>query len=158
MTPITREHNLEVARCQHILRLGEKPHFHHFYDGDVRTEGEARIKVGWTTFSAEVVLDALWGLAQPDTLEHALIHELRKAKSAMEAAKGSNAIAVYRFHEAPEDLQALSQHGGDEDWLAVIPPGADEPLWADEGTAFGCCSVSRHEMTGGWLVLIGAHA
>jgi hypothetical protein len=31
-------------------------------------------------------------------------------------------ISIWRFHEAPEELRALSPHGGDEDWLAELPP------------------------------------
>lgn len=30
-------------------------------------------------------------------------------------------ILVWPFYEAPEELQALSQHEGDEDWLAKVP-------------------------------------
>lgn len=68
------------------------------------------------------------------------------------------AIRVWRFTEAPEILRALSGHGGDEDWLALCPPGSDQsPSWA-EGDAFGCCDVSQHELDDGSVVLIGAHA
>ncbi len=69
-------------------------------------------------------------------------------------------IQVWRFRDAPEELQALSCHGGDEDWLAVVPPGlANDWLgWMDEGTPFGCCSVSEHALPDGSIVRIGAHA
>ena len=71
-----------------------------------------------------------------------------------------NAITVWAFHDAPAELRALSEHGGDEDWLAVLPAAFREfpPLWMDEGTAFGVCSVSRHELGDGRFVLIGAHS
>ena len=96
----------------------------------------------------------------------------------------SGAIQVWRFHEAPEALQLLSTHGGDEDWLAVVPRAALEdvaddwpnddlesddgrddayclPGWLWPGTSFGVCSVSvqRHpELLGSHVVVIGAHA
>lgn len=70
-----------------------------------------------------------------------------------------NAIRVWCFYDAPEILRALSEHGGDEDWLALCPPGSDQsPPWAEEGGAFGCCDVRRHELDDGSVVLIGAHA
>lgn len=72
------------------------------------------------------------------------------------------AILVWKFHDAPKHLRALSGHGGDEDWLAVVPDHyADTYIgWAEEGTAFGCCDVERHEHphNPGSVVLIGAHA
>ena len=68
------------------------------------------------------------------------------------------AILVWRFHEAPGELQALSCHGGDEDWIAIVPKGAEPPAWAESGSAFGCCSVSEHEYEDGRTVFIGAHA
>lgn len=71
-------------------------------------------------------------------------------------------ISVWRFYDAPDDLRALSPHGGDEDWLAEIPPSyADDYLgWMEDGTSFGCCSVSAHAhpTKPGWSVRIGAHA
>jgi len=33
-----------------------------------------------------------------------------------------NHIRVWAWKDAPEELKALSQHGGDEDWLALLPP------------------------------------
>lgn len=48
-------------------------------------------------------------------------------------------ILVWRFHEAPNELQALSGHGGDEDWLLVFPPGFDpsSTIWGDpDGEVF----------------------
>lgn len=68
-------------------------------------------------------------------------------------------IRVWRFHDAPADLRALSEHGGDEDWLALIPaPLADQWIaWAEVGP-FGCCDVSEHPLPDGSVVRIGAHA
>jgi len=69
------------------------------------------------------------------------------------------AILVWRFHEAPSEYQKLSTHGGDEDWLAYVPASLkDEWIgWLEEGSSFGCCSVTLHEVPGG-IVKIGAHA
>lgn len=73
-----------------------------------------------------------------------------------------NHIRVWKFYDAPEELQALSQHGGDEDWLALIPPKycGDWIGWMESGTSFGVCHVSRHthpELPG-FEIRIGAHA
>ncbi len=70
----------------------------------------------------------------------------------------TDVIKVWPFHLAPKELQGLSGHGGDEDWLALLPPGVDHPLWAESGTSFGRCDVSSHKLLNGYTVLIGAHA
>jgi hypothetical protein len=71
-------------------------------------------------------------------------------------------IKVWSFYDAPEELQALSHHGGDEDWLAVVPPGYQNGNhwipWAESGTPFGCCNVQEIKREDGSYVLIGAHA
>lgn len=33
----------------------------------------------------------------------------------------SREIIIWRWVDAPAELKALSTHGGDEDWLAVVP-------------------------------------
>ncbi len=42
----------------------------------------------------------------------------------------ANAIILWRFEDAPAYLRKLSTHGGDEDWLAIIPDsvGNEYPL------------------------------
>ena len=72
--------------------------------------------------------------------------------------KQEKAILVWEWWDAPGELQALSDHGGDEDWVALVPKSVGIPSWAHEGSSFGCCSVSEHEYEDGRLVLIGAHA
>lgn len=67
-------------------------------------------------------------------------------------------IKVWPFYDAPEEYQKLSGHGGDEDWLALLPPGSEHPGWTYPGTAFGVCDVSEHHLPDGSIVLIGAHA
>lgn len=71
-------------------------------------------------------------------------------------------IKVWMFEDAPADLQSLSNHGGDEDWLAVVPKAyLDRSLtigWLESGSAFGCCDVSQHPLPDGSVAYIGAHA
>lgn len=69
-----------------------------------------------------------------------------------------NTILVWSFHAAPEKYRNLSPHGGDEDWIALLPPGMMIPAWMDEGTAFGCFSVSETQLDDGHTIVIGAHA
>lgn len=71
-------------------------------------------------------------------------------------------IQVWRFKQAPQELQDLSHHGGDEDWIAIVPPEYDGDYigWLDSGGPFGCCDVSEHDHPEwkGYKVYIGAHA
>lgn len=68
-------------------------------------------------------------------------------------------IKVWRFECAPERYRDLSDHGGDEDWLAFVPDDYyDENInWMSEGTSFGCFRVSEHKVKGG-IIRIGAHS
>ena len=68
------------------------------------------------------------------------------------------AIVVWSFYDAPGELRCLSRHGGDEDWVALMPKGMDQPSWMESGTCFGCCDVSEHQLDDGRTVYIGAHA
>lgn len=72
-------------------------------------------------------------------------------------------IKVWRFHDAPEELRNLSPHGGDEDWLALMPKYVVDSDyyyvgWLEPGTPFGVCDVSHHDLPNGDRVYIGAHA
>lgn len=77
----------------------------------------------------------------------------------------TGAILIWPFDDAPPELQWLSEHGGDEDWLAYVPAAMCGPLARfDEGNlpqwvgGLGCCSVDCHHLADGALVYIGAHA
>lgn len=73
-----------------------------------------------------------------------------------------NHIRVWRFEDAPEELKELSKHGGDEDWLALIPPKyANEYIgWMEDGGSFGCLYIGEHEHPElpGYKIRIGAHS
>ena len=67
-------------------------------------------------------------------------------------------IRVWHWDDAPDNLKALSPHGGDEDWVALVPPNyKHEYIGWLESDAFGCCDTSKHETELG-TVYIGAHA
>jgi hypothetical protein len=69
-------------------------------------------------------------------------------------------IKVWQFYDAPKKYRDLSQHGGDEDWIAVVPKALAESYigWLQSGTSFGCCDVDAHTLPDGSVVYIGAHA
>ena len=70
-------------------------------------------------------------------------------------------ITVWRFEDAPYHLQNLSTNGGDEDWIAEVPPHLISE-WVNwlESDQFGCCAnlVYEHPLRPGWQVRIGCHA
>jgi hypothetical protein len=90
-----------------------------------------------------------------DVLTNSLERHLDEAFSATNAP-----ILVWTYDAAPERYRGLFPRTGDEDWIAVIPPGAREkdPGWAWEGTAFGRCGVAEHICEDGTRVLRGKHA
>lgn len=56
-------------------------------------------------------------------------------------------IRVWRFHDAPQELQdACNHNGGDEDWLAVVPSIFGWIGWL-ESQSFGCCSINRYAIS-----------
>lgn len=69
----------------------------------------------------------------------------------------NKAIQVWRWEDAPEHLKKLSDNGGDEDWVALVPFGLDESYipWLEEGH-FGN-GVQVVETTEG-VVYISSHA
>jgi len=70
-------------------------------------------------------------------------------------------ITVWRFEDAPEELQKFSTNGGDEDWLALVPKEVMDQVgyigWLETGS-FGYCCTDRYELPNGDIVFIGAHA
>ena len=69
-------------------------------------------------------------------------------------------VIVWRFEDAPPELQAIGECGGDEDWLALVPPEIDEWIsWIETGYGFGSCDGPRvHDIGNGWRLFVGAHA
>lgn len=63
-------------------------------------------------------------------------------------------VEIWRWEDAPEKYRKLSEHGGDEDWVAFIP--AEMPDKEIPGVNFGGFDISEHETDGG-IVRIGAH-
>lgn len=73
------------------------------------------------------------------------------------------AIKIWRFEEAPEELRKKSNNGGDEDWVALIPEeyllkNGDFIPWMQEGGPFGYCFVDYHYLENGDCVVIGSHS
>ena len=68
-------------------------------------------------------------------------------------------IIVWRFSDAPEKFRKLSGHGGDEDWLALVPASYSRTYipWLEYGP-FGVCDISSYDLENGQRVCIGAHA
>lgn len=65
-----------------------------------------------------------------------------------------DASIVWPWGKAPGELRALSRHGGDEDYVILLPMGyQDDWEWLKEG----CCD-SRHTINDGRTVIIKAHA
>ena len=101
--------------------------------------------------------------------------ELTLTITAIDAIKG-NAIIFWKFRDAPPELQELSQHGGDEDWVCLCPKhmeqesiiermcGRMEDAYGDgvlrfeyNPEAIWCFSTDRYEY-GDCVVFIGAHS
>lgn len=72
------------------------------------------------------------------------------------------AILVWRFQDAPQHLKELSDNGGDEDWIVLVPMSVEEevlkngmPAWIQ---AMGSCDVSEYTLADGTKVFIGSHS
>jgi hypothetical protein len=69
-----------------------------------------------------------------------------------------DAIVIWRFKNAPEELKALSTAGGDEDWVALVPADQkDDYISWLESSSFGVCSIDAYDYEG-MKVYIGCHA
>jgi len=80
---------------------------------------------------------------------------------ALDAVQQDDHVKVWQYCDAPPALQGLSQNGGDEDWLALVPTSILETAsgyipWL-EVSAFGCCHVCKYPIAGA-IVYIGCHA
>jgi hypothetical protein len=71
-------------------------------------------------------------------------------------------IQIWKFEDAPKELQALNDNGGDEDWLAILPDYLEGQYigWLEEGSSYGCCRVNKynHPTLANYKVRIGCHS
>ena len=69
-------------------------------------------------------------------------------------------IKIYKFKNAPRELQGLSDNGGDEDWLAVVPKKIMQQSFDYisflDGSWFGN-SIQKIKR-GDNIIFIGSHA
>lgn len=75
---------------------------------------------------------------------------------------GSADIFMWKFSNAPQELQDLSINGGDEDWLVILDKEMYERDYIgflEEGLSpsIGCCCVDEFAI-GKYIMLIGSHA
>lgn len=74
-------------------------------------------------------------------------------------------IKIWEFEDAPEEYQAMTKHGGDEDYVALLPKeyeGVYHPILdairADGGSWFSVCGSDKYKLDSGDTLLISAHA
>lgn len=73
------------------------------------------------------------------------------------AEQQDSTILVWEWRDAPGELRSYSTHGGDEDWVALVPKGMDTPYWM-ECEPFSICRNDSIELSDGRVVIITAHA
>lgn len=66
-------------------------------------------------------------------------------------------VRIWRWEDAPGELAALSKHGGDEDWVCLVPKEM-QGEYLPFVYALGVCQVSEYSLADGRKVFIGAHA
>lgn len=76
----------------------------------------------------------------------------------MEEAKSQH-IKVWPFSLAPKKFAGLSNNGGDEDWLVLVPEVYSKYYigWLESGS-FGCCNIDEFKLDNGDVVYIGSHS
>ena len=70
-------------------------------------------------------------------------------------------IKVWEFSAAPEELKKLGKSGGDEDWLALVPPYyGDKYVGWLESESFGCFKITKieHPTKTGYNIYVGCHS
>lgn len=70
-----------------------------------------------------------------------------------------DAIIVWRFEDAPSLYREMSNNGGDEDWVVLIPPKVYEyclPYWLENLDT--CRDPQIYTISNGYLVLIASHS
>lgn len=72
----------------------------------------------------------------------------------------SEPIKIWRFRDAPEEYRELSEHGGDEDFVMLVPSALVDEFLIDRVVdlgLLGCSSTDKYERLEGH-VFIGAHS
>ena len=65
-------------------------------------------------------------------------------------------ILFWPWQYAPENYKKMSRHGGDEDWVALIPKSLkDFDYWIDR---LEVCDIEKFILQNGDQLWIGAHA
>jgi len=87
-------------------------------------------------------------------------------------------VTIWQWDEAPEEYRDLSTHGGDEDYVVLIPSGwvesylvggaeVEDPVYEVTLTHYqlqlmidrlGACDTSYHRLSDGSFIAIGVHA
>lgn len=71
---------------------------------------------------------------------------------------GESPITVWEYGKAPQELQ-ISSSGGDEDWVAEIPPAFSERYlsWLEEDRFGNSVEELDHPTKKGWKIRIAGH-
>ena len=69
-------------------------------------------------------------------------------------------VTVWRFDYAPTAIQEAASQGGDEDWIAEIPPALDQyglPFWIEAMDSMREPKRVTHPTKPGWQLIVGSH-
>jgi hypothetical protein len=89
--------------------------------------------------------------------------EERTMKKTRKTKTQTLVIKVWRFQDAPQRLRKLSRHGGDEDWIILVPKDFDDRRiapwdWWRQTPLFGNWFLQEERLPNGDIVMITAHA
>ena len=71
----------------------------------------------------------------------------------------TKAAVVWRFYDAPAVMRSWDLSSQDDaDYIGIFPPAYGYPMWAEEGTSFGCFDVDVIELPNGWCMRVGFHS
>ena len=112
--------------------------------------------------------DSKWGFSQKELDEsgkikqwktvHPIFFKWRYINGEVpESEIQGNSILIWHWHNAPGELRSYSTHGGDEDWVALIPRDLDIPSWMDS-EPFSICRNDEIILSDGRILIITAHA
>lgn len=96
--------------------------------------------------------------AEQYAARQAWIAEIDAEVQKLIAADGEQ-IRIWPFHSAPESFRFFMHQGGDEDWVALVPPAiADDHIGWLEMPAFGVCDVAEKWLPCGARLVVATHA